>query len=163
MQCHLPGPGHGHPSLKFNKEWLANAMSPTHCMSLQTLTLTLNVHQNTLRHHLQINGLMKQFSDITDVELDVLVCHYKLGHPNAGLRFILASLKSHGLSIQQEHVWKSMQQIDPLSHVICIKQQYSIVYMKPHNQITSGTLMVTTNLYSRALLFMEWLMGIVKQ
>ncbi|KAF8555695.1 hypothetical protein OG21DRAFT_1410484, partial [Imleria badia] len=38
--------------------------------------------------------------------------------PNAGLRFVLASLKSHGLNIQQERVRNSMQQIDPLGHVI---------------------------------------------
>ncbi|KAI9455181.1 hypothetical protein HD554DRAFT_2148582 [Boletus coccyginus] len=73
----------GRPAIEFDQEWLANAISPTHRLSLQTLARTLGVHRNTLRQHLQINGLVKHFSDITDAELDILVRHYKLGRPNA--------------------------------------------------------------------------------
>ena len=110
--------GRGRPAIEFDQEWLANAISPTRRLSLQTLARTLGVHCNTLRRHLQINGLAKRFSDITDAELDILVCHYKLGRPNAGLRFVLASLKSHGLNIQRECVRMSLQRIDPLGRII---------------------------------------------
>jgi len=55
-------------------EWLANTVSSTHRISLQMLAQMLGMHCNTLCCHLQINGLMKQFSDITDAKLDILAC-----------------------------------------------------------------------------------------
>ncbi|KAH0834139.1 hypothetical protein J3R83DRAFT_11442, partial [Lanmaoa asiatica] len=87
----------GRPSFEFNREWLTNAISPTRHLSLQKIAQTLGVHHNTLRRHLQLNGLAKQFSDITNAEIDILVRHYKLGCTNAGLWFVLASLRSHRL------------------------------------------------------------------
>lgn len=75
MQYCLPGLGYKCPLLQFNEEWLVNAVSPTCHMSLQTLVQTLGVHCNTLCHHFQINGLIKQFSDIPEVELDVLILY----------------------------------------------------------------------------------------
>ena len=110
--------GRGRPAFEFNQEWLANAISPTRRLSLQKLAQTLGVHRNTLRRHLQINGLAKRFSDITDTDIDILVRHYKLGRPNAGLRFVLASFKSHGLNIQRERIRMSLQRIDPLGRII---------------------------------------------
>lgn len=118
MKCCLPGPGRGRPSLDFDRAWLADALSSSRRIPLQTLARTVGVHRNTLRRHLQIHGLEKRFSDITDAEIDILVHHYKLGRPNAGLRFILGSFKSHGLNVQRERVRMSMRQIDPLGHVI---------------------------------------------
>ena len=110
--------GHGRPTFEFDQEWLANAILPTRRLSLQKLARTLGVHRNTLRRHLQINGLVKRFSDITNADIDILVHHYKLGHPNAGLWFVLASLKSHRLNIQRERVQMSLQWIDPLGRII---------------------------------------------
>ncbi|KAG9313659.1 hypothetical protein JVU11DRAFT_5993 [Chiua virens] len=81
----LPGPNRGCPCLKFDTEWLADAMSLSHHIPLQALAQALGVHRNTLRHHLQMSGLSKQYSNITDEELDVVICHYKQDCPNAGL------------------------------------------------------------------------------
>ncbi|KAF8546363.1 hypothetical protein OG21DRAFT_1427191, partial [Imleria badia] len=100
----------------------------------QKLARTLDVHRNTLHQHLQINGLAKHFSDITNADIDILVHHYKLGCLDAGLRFVLTSLKSHGLNIQQERVQMSLQRIDPLGHII--QHQTAIqhhIYKAPHS------------------------------
>ncbi|KAG9310489.1 hypothetical protein JVU11DRAFT_9633 [Chiua virens] len=102
VQHHVPGDDRspGRPPFECDQEWLENAIAPTRRLSLQTIAQTLGIHRNTLRRYLQINGLVKTFSDITDAEIDVLVRNYKLERPNAGLQFVLASLKSHGLNIQ---------------------------------------------------------------
>ena len=60
-------------------------MSSSRRIPLQTLAQTLGVHRNTLRHHLRMNGLSKQYSSITDQELDALIHYYKRDRPNAGL------------------------------------------------------------------------------
>ncbi|KAF8546360.1 hypothetical protein OG21DRAFT_1365528, partial [Imleria badia] len=78
------------------------------------LSQTLRVHRSTLHHHLWMNGLSKHYSDITDPELDDVIHHYKCSHPNAGLRFVIAFLKSHGIHVQRKHIWLSMQRINPL-------------------------------------------------
>ncbi|KAH0828757.1 hypothetical protein J3R83DRAFT_3182, partial [Lanmaoa asiatica] len=85
----------GRPCLQFDLEWLADAMSSSHCIPLQTLARMLGIHQNTLCHHLQMNSLSRKYADILDKELDVLIHSYKCDHPNAGLQFVIAFLKSH--------------------------------------------------------------------
>ncbi|KAH0839475.1 hypothetical protein J3R83DRAFT_286, partial [Lanmaoa asiatica] len=77
--------------------WLTHAISPTHHLSLQKIAQTLGMHHNILCCHLQLNGLVKQFSDITNAEIDILIHYYKLEHTNVGLWFVLTSLRSHGL------------------------------------------------------------------
>ena len=94
-------------------------MSSTRQIPLSTLAETLGIHRNTLHNHLQVSGLSRQFSDIMDAELDELVRHYKQGCPSAGLRFIVAYLKTHGLHVQREHVRASMQRVNPLGRVLC--------------------------------------------
>ncbi|KAH0835632.1 hypothetical protein J3R83DRAFT_9381, partial [Lanmaoa asiatica] len=75
----------GRPRLQFDLEWLADAMSSSRRIPLQTLARTLGIHRNTLRHHLQMNGLSRKYADISDEELDVLIHSYKCDRPNAGL------------------------------------------------------------------------------
>jgi hypothetical protein len=110
-----PGPYRGRPHLRFNTEWLADAVSSSRRIPLQTLAQTLGVHRNTLRQHLQMNGLSStKYSNITDEELEVLIRYYKRDRPNAGLRFVIAFLKSHGIHVQRARIWLSMQRINPL-------------------------------------------------
>lgn len=117
VQLHLSG-RRGRPRFQFDQEWLADAVSSTRRIPLSTLAETLGIHRNTLHNHLQASGLSRQFSDITDAELDQLVCHYKQGRPSAGLRFVVAYLKTHGLHVQRERVRASMQRVDPLGRVL---------------------------------------------
>ncbi|KAG6376027.1 hypothetical protein JVT61DRAFT_1991 [Boletus reticuloceps] len=97
-----PGPNCGRPALQFNMHWLADAVSSTHRIPLQTLVKALGVHRGTLRQHLKTNNLNRCFSDIHNNELDELIHHYKCNRPSAGLRFVITLLKSHGLHIQRE-------------------------------------------------------------
>lgn len=115
----LPGPyDRGGPRLKFDAEWLADAMSSSRRIPLQTLAQTLGVHRNTLRRHLQMNGLSRRYSNITDEELEILIRYYKRDRPNAGLRFVIAFLKSHGIHVQRARIRSSMQHINPLGRLV---------------------------------------------
>ena len=117
IQLRLSG-RRGRPRLQFDQEWLADAVSSTRRIPLSTLAGTLGIHRNTLCNHLQVSGLSRQFSDIMDAELDELIRHYKQGRPSAGLCFIVAYLKTHGLHVQHERVRASMQCVDPLGRVL---------------------------------------------
>lgn len=66
-----------------------------------------------------MNGLSStQYSNITDGELEVLIRYYKRDRPNAGLRFVIAFLKSHGIHVQRARIRLSMQRINPLGQYV---------------------------------------------
>ncbi|KAG6374552.1 hypothetical protein JVT61DRAFT_3897 [Boletus reticuloceps] len=113
-----PGPYQGCPRLKFDAEWLLDAVSSSHRIPLQTLAQTLGVHRNTLRCHLRMVGLSKKYSDITDEELEICIRRYKCDRPNAGLQFVITFLKSHGIHVQRARIQSSMQRINPLGRLI---------------------------------------------
>ena len=108
----------GRPRLKFDTTWLADAVSPSRHIPKQTLAWTLGVHRNTLHCHMKMNGILKEYSPITDDDLETLIRHYKRDRPNAGLRFVTAFLTSHGLRVQRARIRSSMQRIDPLGRFV---------------------------------------------
>ena len=83
-------------------------MSSSRRILLQTLAQTLGVHRNTLRQQLQMSGLSTHYSNITDEELEVLIRYYKHDCPNAGLQFVIAFLKSHGIHVQRSRIRLAM-------------------------------------------------------
>ena len=108
----------GRPCLKFDTTWLADVVSPSRHIPKQTLAWTLGVHRNTLHCHMKMNGILKEYSPITDDDLETLIRHYKRDRPNAGLRFVTAFLTSHGLRVQRARIRSSMQRIDPLGRFV---------------------------------------------
>ncbi|KIK82173.1 hypothetical protein PAXRUDRAFT_38943, partial [Paxillus rubicundulus Ve08.2h10] len=64
------------------------------------LAVVISIHWNMLHQHLKMHGLCSTFAAISDEEIDTVIHHYKTGHPNAGLSFVIAYFKSQGIQIQ---------------------------------------------------------------
>lgn len=128
----------GRPRFEFDVNWLSEAVSSTRRIPLQTLAKSLGIHRNTLRYHLHINGCSnRQFSNITDQELDEVIHHYKLERPSAGRRFVMAYLTSHGISVQRKRVEMSIQRVSPLRQILCSKTmiQRRVYYVPRSNYL----------------------------
>ena len=108
----------GRPTKHLNTNWVQDAVSSTHHITLGQLASLLGIHRNTLRYKLRRLGLHKQFSAITDNELDNIIKTYKRLRPTSGLRYTTGFLRCHDLQIQREHIRKSLQRIDGLGHTL---------------------------------------------
>ena len=60
----------------------------------------------------------KQFSSLTNDELDRVIKIYKRLCPNSGLRYTTGFLHRHGLQVQQERICMSLQRVDGLGHAL---------------------------------------------
>jgi Bacterial regulatory protein, Fis family len=85
---------------------------------MKVLSQLLGIHRNTLRYKLKEMGLYHRFSNLTDIDLDLLIKVYKQLRPNSGIRYTIGFLHRHGLHIQKERVRKSLQRIDGLGHAL---------------------------------------------
>ncbi|KIJ25868.1 hypothetical protein M422DRAFT_273150 [Sphaerobolus stellatus SS14] len=63
----------GHPCKEFNPEFLQEAMSAKHSITIEKLAKTLGIHQNTLRTHMKKCNVSKTFDNMSADDLDILV------------------------------------------------------------------------------------------
>ncbi|KAF5367259.1 hypothetical protein D9757_011704 [Collybiopsis confluens] len=106
--------GRGRPKKNINVNFLHEAMDTKRRISLVTLAHHIGVSQRTLVRRLQEAGVFYKYSSISNRELDALVRSYRRVKPNAGLRYIIGYLRSHGFRIQT----KSMQRVDRLGNML---------------------------------------------
>jgi hypothetical protein len=119
MPVHIVRSGRrGRPKKHINANWLADAMSARRKISHKALAEALDIHPNTLRHHLKMHDLYCRFSEISDRDLDILIRHYKNNKPNSGLRYVIGFLKRHGLKIQKTRVRMALRRIDRLGQAL---------------------------------------------
>ncbi|KAF8998158.1 hypothetical protein BDQ17DRAFT_1178544, partial [Cyathus striatus] len=65
------------------------------------LAKALGIHRNTLRYYMSAYGVSRQFSTLSDIDLDALVRKFKRDKPDAGIMYIVGYLRSHGLRVQR--------------------------------------------------------------
>ena len=85
---------------------------------MKTLATLLGIHRNTLRYKLRALGLNKQFSSLTDNQLDHVIKIYKKLRPNSGIRYTSGFLHCHSLQVQRECIRMSLQHVDGLRHAL---------------------------------------------
>ena len=94
----------GRPTKNLNINWVRDAVSSKHRILMKTLATLLGIHRNTLHYKLCALGLNKQFSSLTDDELDHIIKIYKKLRPNSGLQYTAGFLNRHGLQLQRERI-----------------------------------------------------------
>ncbi|KAF8871939.1 hypothetical protein CPB84DRAFT_1691791, partial [Gymnopilus junonius] len=82
------------------------------------LASLLGVHRNTLRTYMKRKNVMKQYSDLSNEDLDILLCTFKEKKPDSGLRYVVRFLHKHGLCVKQRRVVSSLKQIDGLGRTL---------------------------------------------
>jgi len=97
--------GHrGQPRKTFDWDWMKDATSACCNISINALAKALGIHRNTLRNHLQTHGIYRNFSAITEPEIDMLIRHLKEKKPTAGIRYVIGYFRQNGIQIQQRQI-----------------------------------------------------------
>ena len=114
----------GRPKIEVDRDWLKDALSRSHNISLQRLSQTLKISQRALRERIREYGLSNvRFDDIADNELDALLREFKQHKPQSGRRYAIGHLRNLGYRIQRRRVVQSLQRIDGLGQELRRHQQ----------------------------------------
>ena len=109
---------HGHSRKTVDLTFLHEAMSNSCLIKLTELACVLGMHQNTLWRYMKRNGIEKKYSSLTNTELDELVAHFKTGHPESGLCYMMGFLRRHGYHVQYSCVQHSLYWLDHVGQVL---------------------------------------------
>ncbi|KZP06934.1 hypothetical protein FIBSPDRAFT_689740, partial [Athelia psychrophila] len=60
----------------------------------------MKVHRNTLHLYMKRHGVLRQYSKLSNADLDKLVKTFKITRPESGMRYIIGFLCYHGYRIQ---------------------------------------------------------------
>lgn len=121
----------GRPGRAINLDFLCEAVSTQREIKLRDLASILGVHRNTLRAYMKRKNVLKEYSNISNEDLDILLRVFKEKIPDAGLRYVVGFLRKHGLRVQQRRVVSSLKRIDSLGrklrqHKIIKRVKYSV-------------------------------------
>ncbi|KAJ8519785.1 hypothetical protein ONZ45_g3290 [Pleurotus djamor] len=116
QRIHTGNPGR--PSTQINATFLADAMKADRNISKSKLAAMLGISRPTLNKQLRARGLHRQFNDITNDDLDLLVKTYRQTKPQNGIRYLTGFLRRHGLRIQRHRVNGSINRVDPVGRVL---------------------------------------------
>jgi hypothetical protein len=111
--------GHpGRPKKIIDVEFLVEAVSNSWQIKLTELAEMLGIHRNTLRLYMKHHGVERKYSELTNVDLDLLVTEFKKNKPDSGIRYIVGFLRRHGLRVQYRRVVESLRRVDGLGQVL---------------------------------------------
>jgi hypothetical protein len=68
------------------------------------------------------NNISRNYSQISDDELDVLVQNFKGGNPGSGLRYLIGFLRSYNLKLQINRIKMSSKRVDGLGHTLRLRE-----------------------------------------
>ena len=110
--------------IEIDKDWFKDALSQSHNISLERLSQTLKISQQTLWERIKEYGLGDiRFDPIADKELDDILWEFKQHRPHSGRRYVIGHLWSLGYCIQCSHVEQSLWRIDGLGQELRCYQQ----------------------------------------
>jgi hypothetical protein len=94
--------------------YLREATASHRQIKLTQLAQTLGVHRNTLYHHMKQHGVVRQYSALSNQDLDNLVKIFKRRKPDSGLCYVIGFLRAHGFRVQRRRVVSSVKRVDGL-------------------------------------------------
>lgn len=105
----------GRPRKVVDSVLLQNAFSPGRNIPVSKLAKKLNIDRRTLSAQMKKLNINREFTEITDEDLDGIIREYKQLRPTPGLSYIIGYLRSHDLYIQRWRVAASHQRVSPLA------------------------------------------------
>ncbi|KAM5543959.1 hypothetical protein V8D89_002576 [Ganoderma adspersum] len=111
-----------------------DATSSHHCIPLTAIADALHIHHNTLRNKMRHYNLDRKFSDISDEDLEKLVCAFKLMKPNSGLRYVMGFLKGNSLRVQKARALRNHAAID--------RREYTMPMLRANTNNQASTVLV---------------------
>lgn len=103
---------------EINIQFLSEAVSKQRNIKLRDLASLLGVHRNTLRACMKRNNVLKQYSNLSNEDLDILLRTFKDKKPGAGLQYVVGYLRKNGLRVQRHRVLSSLRRIDGIGRAL---------------------------------------------
>ena len=107
----------GRPRIFVSREQL-EALHGNCGLCWSDIARSLSILERTLRrrqHKLGMRMEGREFSVISNVQLDDFVANILRQTPAVGLRMIMGSLRQHGLTVQRHRVLQSIHRVDPVT------------------------------------------------
>lgn len=101
--------GRGRPRKVIDRAWIEQLLSPRRKISLSKAARSLGIHRHTVRNNMRAYGLQREFTPMSDAELDLIVKRYTDIKPQGGIRYLEGLLRSHGIRIQKMRLLHSMR------------------------------------------------------
>jgi hypothetical protein len=98
--CTVETSKRGRPRKIINLDFLHTISTPDRNIRITELAKIIGVHRNTLALYMKRHGVQRQFSTISNQDLDRLVKTFKSRCPESGLQYLVAFLRNHGLRVQ---------------------------------------------------------------
>jgi len=108
----------GRPRKTINLDFLHEACSNRRHLKLTELSKLLGIHRNVLHLYMKRHRVLRQYSTISDADLDIFVRTFKIQKPESGLRYLIAFLRSHGIRVQRRRVISSARRVDGLGRTL---------------------------------------------
>ena len=99
----------GRPKKVINLEFLRTATAGDRQIRISELAKAIGVHRNTLSLYMKQHGVMRQYSNLSNKDLNILVKTFKSQKPESGLRYLIGFLWQHGLQVQRRRVVGSLK------------------------------------------------------
>ena len=111
----------GRPRFCISQEQL-EALHDRSCgMRWSDIARTLGVSERTVRRRRHQFGMPvegREFSDISDQQLDDFIARILQATPAVGVRMIMGSLRHHGHTVQRSRVLHSIRRVDPVTSTL---------------------------------------------
>ena len=114
----------GQPRKVVDLAYVQEAMTPQCNILKSKLACLLGIGCHTLNCYLRQYNVHHSFSNLTDAELDTLVCTYQRNKPVSGIQYLVGFLRARGFRVQKCYILELIHCVDGLGHVL--RQQTAI-------------------------------------
>ena len=109
----------GRPRKVLSEPVLQEMFRPGRNINISQAARALKVHRLTVKHYLQLYQIRKkEYSQLSDEELDALVEDFKNRRPTTGLSYLQGHLMQQGWRIQRNRLLASISRVDGVRNAL---------------------------------------------
>ena len=108
----------GRPRKVLSEPILREMFRPGRNINVSQAARALKVHRHTVARYLQSYQIKKEYSQLSDEELDTLVEEFKKKRPTTGLSYLQGHILQRGWRIQRHRLLASISRVDGIQKVL---------------------------------------------
>ena len=109
----------GRPRKVLSEPVLREMFRPGRNINISQAARALNVHRFTVKHYLRLYRIQKkEYSQLSDEELDALVEDFKNRRPTPGLSYLRGHLLQQGWRVQRNRLLASISRVDGVRNAL---------------------------------------------
>lgn len=95
------------------------------------MAANLGMHRNTLARKMKSLGIRKEYSSISDDQLQDIIRSYRTENPDTGQSYVMSHIRSQHLRVQRSRVRKAIEAVDGVG--VRLRERAPIVRRKYEN------------------------------